>query len=147
MKKVLCIMMIAPALIFFLGCDNSSDKKDDGTLTEDEQLITIRISALESAINSFSFENYMMCFADGASYQDSYTEDQFNTRYKDTTYSFSDLAFDGDTATCTSTVMDDTGIPATHENTFTMEESDGDWYILLWTEDGTTIFQSPKLNK
>ena len=132
MKKYL---MLAPILLFVLilgNCNKNEDSKS--TMIED------RIAALETAINSRSYTGYMACFDDSASYQASYIESKFLSDYPATNkYTFSsDISIDGDTATVTSTKS--TVASTTFNNVFEMIETDGDWYIKSWTEDGTIIF-------
>jgi outer membrane lipoprotein-sorting protein len=140
MKKFISATILIFGIAFLFGCGSDPDK---------EEMINDRISALESAINSLNYNAYMDCFDDSTSYKGAGTyligdfTAEYNTPHID--YTFKALTINGNTVTCFST-KSTTGLTE-YANVFEMVETDGDWYISLWTEDGTIIFQSPKRAK
>lgn len=132
MKKIVVLTGILVSFLVFTNCNQTDDK---------DQMIINRIKSLESAINTHSYENYMRCFDESASYMDSYSESAFEVDYpSDHLYTFStDITIVGETATVKSTKSHT--YSAIYENVFVMIETGDEWYIKTWTEDSSIIFQ------
>ncbi len=133
MKKFLILAPILASLLLCISCNSEED-------TSSSVSIEARIEALEDAINSHSFQDYYECFDESTSLYDTYNQTTFDADYPGgIQYTFSsDITITGDTATVTST-KSTTGT-TTYDNTFVMVQTDGDWYIKSWDEDGTDIF-------
>jgi hypothetical protein len=138
MKKFITATTLIFSIAFLFGCGGG-----DSEISKQEA--NSRISALQSAINSADYNGYMDCFDDSTSYKGSgsYLIGNFSVEYPGgIQYTFETLTIDGNTVTCDST-KSTTGAFKYH-NIFEMVETDGDWFISTWKEDGTIIFQSPK---
>ena len=140
MKSIILVTAFIFVSFIATGCDSS----DPAGASIDPAAASSRIEALESAINAHSYDSYLLCLADSSSMQDSFTQDQFNTKFGSTapytTYDFGTVSVTGTTVTCTSTKS--TG-DKTYENEFTMVQEGDSWYIYTWKEDGTTVWFVP----
>lgn len=132
MKKILIFITISASMFLCINCSSDSIS------------VTERIEALEDAINTHNFQAYYECFDESTSLYDTYNETTFDTEYPAGTqyYFSSDVTITGNTATVTSTKSDTGG--TTYDNVFEMVENNGDYYIKLWTEDGTDIIYKKK---
>jgi hypothetical protein len=133
MKKKMIAIVLTLLAFAINGC---------GTIDK-EQLIKDKIKDLESAINSKNEDAFILCFYRGTN---SYTSYPFTTNFpvSDTTlhYTFSEPSISGNIASCTSSITRLGSTTTGHTNSFQMIEDGGDYYIEVWDQDSSTVFDS-----
>lgn len=140
MKKIIFISLL---LLPLLGLDCNfleEDESCDSISSADQTAIQTIINNVATEINTDDYNGFMNLMHPDSNYYDGSFFDAayFNTNLvSEANYTFSGFSFCGTTVTCTSNHFS-----GSYTSTFTMKDDGGNWRVLKWKEESSTMYEN-----